>query len=63
MSIDVSEFPVYPQSFPSLITDSANGAAVVEKSGTLDVYRNQKSQHTASKHLSSGTHGGDYRSI
>lgn len=35
MSIDVSEFlrPMYPQSFPSLITDSAKGPAVVEESG------------------------------
>lgn len=63
MSIDVIEFLVYPQSFPSLITDSANSTAVVEKSGTPDVYRNQKSQHTESKHLTSGTNGGDYRSI
>lgn len=60
----MSEFPcpMYPQSFPSLVTDSANGTAVVEKSGTSEV-RNQKSQHTASKHLTSGTFVGDYRSI
>lgn len=63
MSIDVSEFPAYPQSFPSLITDSANGTAVVEKSGTPDVYQNQKSEHKESKHLTLGTNGGDYRSI